>query len=222
MQYLLLYFGSLLAVYQPSPIPTFPDDQYVRYSWKSFMSLPAVQAPLDLAQPDYQVLDAAVFFVSNAYRAEHGLPPFVFEPALRDIAARHSMSMAKYEFVDHQNPWEQEFRNPQTRGQAVFIDIQGENIASALAYVWPPQGLYYAEKRENSWQYYSPAGEPITIHSYLSLAQALVERWYQSPPHRRNLLDPRFRKLGCAVRLHPYRSTGSEMPVTYATQNFSR
>jgi uncharacterized protein YkwD len=186
------------------------------------MNLQAVRRPVDLQRLDHQLLDAAVFFVSNAYRAQHSLPLFEFEPALRDMAARHSLAMARYGFVNHQNPWEASFRHLKDRCKAFQVEACGENLASALVYVWYSGGYYYPKKTGSRWVYFDGQGEPIPPHSYLSLAQTLVERWYQSPGHRQNLLDPSFRTLGCAVRLPPHRSQTVDMPLAYATQNFGQ
>jgi uncharacterized protein YkwD len=221
MRYLLLFVACLLSAFRSAPTPTFPDYSYFHYDWQAFMSLPAVQAPIDLEQPDYHLLDAAIFFVSNAYRAQHELPLLAFEPALRDMAARHSMAMAKYDFVAHENPWEAPLRTLDQRCEAFRVAATGENVASALVCVWEPGAYYYAQRQADGWQYYTLAGDLITFHSYLSLAQTIVERWYQSPSHRQNLLNPGFQQLGCAVRLHPRQIKAGDMPLAYATQNFS-
>ena len=42
------------------------------------------------------------------------------------------------------------------------------------------------------------AGAPP--YTYDSLADFLVAEWMASPPHRENLLDPGFTRLGCAAR----------------------
>jgi len=46
----------------------------------------------------------------------------------------------------------------------------------------------------------------------------IVQRWLASPAHRVNLLHPRFRRVGLAVPVGPFRG---ETGATVVTANFS-
>ena len=88
-------------------IESFPDSMYHHHNWKTFVKLKALQDTLDFRQIDYQLLNAAVFYLTNKKRINHGRIPLSFSPKLRDMARFHSSQMAKFDFVDHVNT-----RNP--------------------------------------------------------------------------------------------------------------
>jgi len=56
----------------------------------------------------------------------------------------------------------------------------------------------------------------------LSLAtpRAIVAAWMRSPPHRANILDPRYRETGIGVCAHPPTSLAHGQPGAVYTQDF--
>ncbi len=65
---------------------------------------------------------------------------------------------------------------------------------------------------------YGDTKTPVPIHTYASLAKQVVDRWYKSPGHKKNLLNPKFRRLGSGVGIDP---NGPACGDFYLTQNFA-
>lgn len=199
----------------------FGDRDYQSFTWRSFARLPVVHDTLDLRAPDYSLLQAAVFFVTNRYREKYRLPALRFSPALRNLAAFHSRSMARYKFVDHVNRYQSAYRTLEKRSQRFQARAHAENVASEFLYAYRSGSLYYVVQTHGGNQYYTNRNQRIPPHTYLSFAEALVRDWMGSPGHRSNILHPELKSLGCGVRIGVGEARSQSIPLAYATQNFS-
>jgi len=108
------------------------------------------------------------------------------------VAQAHSRDMALQQFFAHENPYGMQFSdrlNAVERPQySVGSDIAGENIY---------------------------AGRAVPVENS---AQAAVDGWMNSPPHRANILNPNVTHLGVGVYYH----TGDpEQLYVYFTQVFA-
>lgn len=114
-------------------------------------------------------LAAEMVLEINRVRHEHGLRPLRVTAGLRRAGDAHARSMAAGGFFSHVTP----------RG-ATF----GRRIR-----------LYYPGATTSSWS----AGENLLWASPDIAAGPAVQRWLESPPHRANVLQPRWTEIGAAA-----------------------
>jgi uncharacterized protein YkwD len=127
----------------------------------------------------------------NRVRRAHGLGPLAPSPRLAAAADSHSRSMAAKGYFTHRS-------------------ADGSVFWTRIQHFYPSGGYGYWAVGENLvWQ----ARE-------LSAKQAL-RRWMRSPPHRGNLLNPRWREIGLAA-VHSPSAPGAyrDMAVTIVTADF--
>ena len=150
------------------------DKYYDELQTENFRDFKAFNRPIDLKKPDYQLINAAVYFVSNEARLEHGVNPLGYQENLEIMAWNHSVSMAKDDFFDHINP---KSKKRQKIGQRT--DLAGIKNPQVSENITAIGGVVYA--------------------TYLDLADAIVDNWINSPPHRKALYSVDALELGCGV-----------------------
>ncbi len=128
-------------------------------------------------------LEQEILRLVNVERQRAGLTPLKHAPALVQPARRHSREMLELKYFSHTSP---------VREHAEFTDR-----------------LRLAGVKD-----YGVAGENLAMRSRTpDLAAMLVQMWMDSPGHRANILEPRFRYLGVGVH--------GDDRVVYATQLFT-
>jgi uncharacterized protein YkwD len=137
-------------------------------------------SPASAAQcPDTQVrvlglsqsaMESSIACLINEERAANGAPAVEPNPALRQAALSHSDEMVRLGYFEHTSP-------------------AGVTFAQRIQDTGYTQGARYWELGENLVWGTGP----------LSTPQSLVTSWMNSPPHRENLLHPRFREIGIAA-----------------------
>ncbi|NND72768.1 MAG: CAP domain-containing protein [Rhodothermales bacterium] len=145
----------------------------------------------------------------NKVRRQHKLPELKHNESLDPIARDHSKDMGDQDFFDHTNL---DGETPTMRGhRAGFVcRLQYDNvIATGLA-----ENLFYTYKYRSVSRAYFPDHVRLTFDwkDEESIAREVVEGWYNSPPHRKNLLHERSRSHGIGVVIT------SERKI-FATQN---
>lgn len=150
------------------------DVYYTELSDENFRDLKAFNKSVNLKNPDYKILNAAIFFVSNEARLEQGLKPVQYHANLEVMAWNHSMRMGKDDFFDHIHPKNKKRRKPENR--AALAGIKNPYISENITAIG---GLKFG--------------------SYLELADALVDSWIDSPPHRATLYSKDALELGCGA-----------------------
>jgi uncharacterized protein YkwD len=83
----------------------FPDSMYRWYDWSQFEHLEAAHQLIDWSNPDFHLLNAAVFYHTNRFRLQMKKPPLVFSDALRNAALYHAIQMSERGFFGHINPF---------------------------------------------------------------------------------------------------------------------
>lgn len=181
---------------------------------------------------DVAIVELEIFRYSNELRRRAGVPPLRLDPHLRRVAMRHSSYMASAGLLTHFGPRGQratervvaacgangECRQRFTAKPAVpasdanesRVACCGENVIESLPHNGSGAPFYYDSDdvgRFRVWQI------DLRWFDALGLARNLVDRFYESPGHRRNLLHPRYRHFGMAVRWSGRRY--------YATQLFA-
>ena len=136
-------------------------------------------------------LDAALLAQVNAFRAAHGLAPLRVSPFLAAAARAHSTQMARLGYFSHNS-------------------ANGSPFSSRISTYYPARGY-------RSWT----VGENLLWSSPGVGAARALKLWLSSPPHRANLLSPRWREIGLAA-VHANRAPGvyGNSPTTIVTADF--
>lgn len=174
----------------------FKQKVYQEHDYKSFAALKEANETVNPDNYDSHLLNAAVFFATNKLRDEKKLKQFKFSSNLRDAATVHTYLMVDKKFFDHFNSRNLKLRSPEDRIKLFGTEASaaGENID------------------------YTHIAMPSQT-SYLQLGELLVNDWFHSPPHKKNMMSKSFSSLGCAA----YFETKNKEGVRYvkATQDFS-
>jgi uncharacterized protein YkwD len=136
-------------------------------------------------------LDSALVAQVNAFRLAHRLAPLRVSPFLTAAARVHSTQMARLGYFSHNS-------------------ANGSPFSSRISTYYPARGY-------RSWT----VGENLLWASPDVGAARALKLWLGSPPHRANLLDPRWREVGL-VAVHANRAPGvyGNSPTTIVTADF--
>jgi uncharacterized protein YkwD len=192
---------------------------FTNYTAASFARNAEARRPIDPANINQKLLEAAVFHETNRRRAEERLPALRYDAKAHDMGRLQARAMAKDQVVEHENP-DPKLRTMQDRAKAVGLRprVLAENVASAFGRQYKSGKNFYVREENGRTVYsYEPEGPPIPMHTYLSFAEELVESWMQSPGHRKNILHKEPEYLGCACELAPKKSG---METFYCAQVF--
>jgi len=200
---------------------TWTPDSYTNFNETSFYRIESLYSAIDFNQVNFPLLQAAIFFVTNEERKKAKLSPFEFRSEIENVASGHAQDMVKYGFYSHTS----KIRIKRTvldrfHLEGLNPEFYGENICSTY-------GLQYQTGRKVNPPY--PSGEftyaftskkeVILPHTYLTFAKSVVKLWMESPGHRQNILNPKFKTLGCGARVYRER-TFYNMPYFMVVQNF--
>ncbi|MFZ2406025.1 MAG: CAP domain-containing protein [Methylobacter sp.] len=144
----------------------------------------------------------------NRVRQNHGLPQLDRDELLAAVARKHSSDMASYHFFSHMNlhgesPVERAknlgWNKKKPQGSNTWAIGPGENIFMNHLYdkVITTKQNGVAVKKEYLWK--TPE----------EIAQSTVQGWMDSPPHRKNILSPKYDQQGIGVAI-----SGHEIYVT--------
>ena len=199
-------------------------DYYTGFCLKSFLDLSELKQKVDASFSNYDLLNAAVFWLTNSEREKHGLIPFMFHYKLRQMATLHSHQMRAHRFFNHENPYEPRYKTLNDRLDYVkdssfngFMAF-GENIALCPTLNGPKT---FIVRYENGVpHFYDNNGEEMHLFTCLEYALSVVKGWMNSPGHRANILNPSFEYLGCGCA--GFEKEGNNYSILYfnLTQNF--
>jgi uncharacterized protein YkwD len=137
---------------------------------------PVVQKPEEVVPPPgvrhLPKVEDLVFELTNRARQAKGLPPFIKDAELTQVARAFSDDMLVRRFFDHTTPDGVSFDERIADRYRHRVRLMGENIWYATGY------------------------NPGRIRQ---VAKEIVDDWMTSPGHRENILDPRFTHLGVGV-----------------------
>lgn len=197
--------------------------QYYQLSAEAFSKLPQIQMPINPVAPDYELLDAAIFHQTNLMRKKYGLPAFKLGEGLYRAARNHSEAMINKDFYDHQNPYNKSLRNLDDRVEQFdrrYFEL-AENIAE-IDLIDTPNDFCPERMSNGEYRYMDcRTHRPYKMMSYWTFAEEALRLWMDSKPHRRNILHPEMRLIGCAVQIckRPYAT--EEGPFARLTQDFA-
>lgn len=154
----------------------FEDERYKDMTWEKFYRLDEANDLVDPNNYDFDLMNAAVLFAVNKYRAARSIKPLKFDGRLRDAASIHSYQMVRRNFFDHINRYDKAIAMPNNRTE--MCRYVGERIAENLA------------------RSYVDVEKPMT---YTQIADMVVKELSTSYDHNKHMLDPALDKIGCAV-----------------------
>ncbi len=190
------------------------------YDWKSFYTLPGVNEIIDLHNPDYELLDAALYHATNEVREKYQKPLLKYSEVLHRAAALHSNSMIEEDFYDHYNSKDKKLYYPVNRIKASGGNFSAfaENIAE---YQIIKTGSYYCPTplKNGSYTYLNcKNNQTYPTYTYLEYARRAVDGWLNSPSHRINLLSVDVQYVGCAARISKDPFKHKQAPFARLTQ----
>jgi uncharacterized protein YkwD len=153
----------------------------------------AVAAPSRSQGPVVAVtsLESGVLAEMNSIRRSHGLAPLRLSTPLAAAARQHNESMANDGYFTHES----------ADGSEFWKRVQG----------------FYRQGKTRYWS----VGENMLWSSPDIDARGALDMWMNSPPHRQNLLEPRWRDVGIsAVHVIGAPGTYDGLDVTIVTADF--
>jgi uncharacterized protein YkwD len=153
--------------------------------------VPAAAAAPRKPQVALSPLESSVLVDINVFRRAHRLAPLKINSRLSAAAREHTLQMAHDGYFAHES----------ADGSAFWKRIQ----------------QFYAS---GPWGYWS-VGENLLWSSPDVSASKALQMWLNSPEHRANLMNPRWREIGVAA-LHEAAAPGvfKGMDVTIVTTDF--
>jgi uncharacterized protein YkwD len=197
---------------------------YFEVNRKVFLQKKELNQPIDAKNPNYELLNAAIFHATNQAREQEGLKAFLHSEVLYKVAKQHSEAMISENFYSHINSKNSNLRTMPLRIQSQtneFMEM-AENIAQYdVLSVYEQYCIQKRKSYSGEFEYLDcKTKSPIPMFTYWDYAQVVVKGWMNSTGHRENILNPRLKYIGCAAYLSekPYQS--QRCPFARLTQNF--
>ncbi|WP_340124064.1 CAP domain-containing protein [Methylobacter svalbardensis] len=162
------------------------------------------------AQPEITAaeLERLIHQQINRVRQNYGLSQLNRDELLAAIARKHSSDMASYHFFSHTNLQGEDsveraknlgWNKKKQQGSNTWVIGPGENIFMNQLYgkVVTTTQNGVTVKKEYLWK------------TQEEIVQSTVQGWMDSPPHRKNILSPKYDQQGIGVAI-----SGSEIYVT--------
>lgn len=216
-QFVNILFFFLIS--SPACSQNWISSYYYTTTLQNFRTNKLFTETIDFNQIDYPRLNAAIFYVTNEERVKNNLPAVTFHKLLEDAASDHSKRMVRLNYFNHIDPYNDLLKTPSDRLRLAGVanPYSAENIAAPFAIKYEEGLIIYPLDPKNTHFSYSPNGAAIPNHTYLSLAEYVVQLWMNSKGHRANILNPNAKQLGCGTFF--YREKNN-IPKFMATQNF--
>lgn len=212
---LLIYLGS---AFQPKPL------DYHELTTKEFVRLVALQQPVNVYEPDYKLLDATIFHLTNQERMNRGLKPLSYAVGLHLSAQNFAKDMIQMDFYGHNHPYSPALAtlNERVGFHTWEFPRKSENIGQYQV-IDTPEQYCCRRKRDGSFEYMDCDSKHLFYpYTYEKFAQYAVDEWLNSPPHRRAMLDSTFTHMGCAARLSKKPYQACKAPYGRFVQNFGQ
>ena len=151
---------------------------------------------------DPGIIARHIHTMTNKQRTSRKLSALSRIGAIDSIAHRHSLDMSNRNYFEHVSP---EGVTAWDRREHAGYDCSGfaENIFLQPAYI----SYSYTDKDDPSSYTYSWIKDEKTV------ADKIVTGWMNSPGHRKNILNPKYDRIGVGVVINADEKV-------YATQNF--
>ena len=163
---ILLLFIPLLSFSQGN----WKEEDYFKWNHTNFRQNQLFNQPFSVSKPDYLILDAVLYYLTNEERAKFGLPTLPYHRLLEIAAYNHSMKMATTNFFSHRNPIENSRSTTEKRGK--LAGISNPKFAENIAYNYP-----------------------MDNDTYLQVGELLITQWMNSKGHRSNILSDKAKQM---------------------------
>ncbi|MCW7480374.1 CAP domain-containing protein [Leptospira kanakyensis] len=179
-------------------------EQYDVFTEDTFPSYAPANTNIDFAKVDYPLLNAAIFYVSSKERKNLGLRPFKYSEKCEQAAFGHAQDMVTYDFYSHTSTVNgKETLRDRLDLVGITDTYSAENIINSFGIQYQGgRAVFTPAQNGGAFFSYTKAGAPIPNHTYLSLAKAVVETWFNSPGHRKNILNPEFSYMGAGTSFY--------------------
>jgi uncharacterized protein YkwD len=117
-----------------------------------------------------QAFETTILCMLNRERTSRGLVPLRIDPKLDALSLGHSVSMRQLGYFEHDDP----------NGSTLTDRILGSGYARGARRWLAGENIAWGERE-------------------LGTPQSLMTAWMNSPPHRADILEPRFREIGVGV-----------------------
>ncbi|TGN04992.1 CAP domain-containing protein [Leptospira bandrabouensis] len=176
-------------------------EQYDAFTEDTFPSYAPANANIDFSKVDYPLLNAAIFYVTSKERKSLGLRPFKYSEKCEQAAFGHAQDMVTYDFFSHTSTVNgKETLRDRLDLVGISDTYSAENIISSFGIQYQGgRAVFTPIQNGGPFFSYTKAGTPIPNHTYLSLAKSVVETWFNSPSHRKNILNPEFTYMGAGT-----------------------
>jgi uncharacterized protein YkwD len=161
-------------------------EDYFNWDHTSFRRNQLFHQEFSRANPDYLLLDAAIFYLTNEQRSSLGVPILPYHELLEVAAFNHSMKMATTNFFSHWNPIDASRKSTEDRGH--LAGVANPKFAENIAYNYIDDG-----------------------DTYLQVAAKLVDQWMTSPGHRSNILSQNGKQMGIGTYYLSERIYGTQV-----------
>ena len=180
------------------------NNSYTELNSDIFLADPLLNTTVDPTNFDFELINAALFHLSNIERINKGKKPLFYFNDLELAAKIHSTEMVKHHFFDHINSKNKKYKTPADR---IFLfnskyRTVGENIVSNNLIKYTGVNLEYTiSQRDGATQYLNADGEELEYTNYIDLALKLTKQWMDSAPHKKNILNSNYKLVGyyCAL-----------------------
>lgn len=162
---------------------------YERYSYRNYTNYESFNHEVEVTTFDARLLNAAIFYETNRQRQVFGITEFKYHQNLEVCAQSHSEDMANWDFFSHESPVSGKRTMTDRMGQVGFVNL------------WMAENISYHD---------------VSNRTYSDLAKSIVDSWMNSPGHRANILNERYRYLGAGTAKCYY----NDYFYVKSTQNF--
>lgn len=215
-----LIIALIIILPQVMSSQTWSVNDYKKHNFKSFSRSEMANRRINPESIDYALLNAAVFYATNVQRVSHARQPFTFDEALEKAASGYSFDMREYDFFSHSSRVKgKETMKKRLALVGISETVIGENIAKTFLIALGSGEPYYTSGPLNDVYHYAKDDKVIPYMTYWDFGRDVVGVWMRSPGHKANILERRYKRMGCGVAMRKGKT--GEVPMAYSTQNFS-
>lgn len=181
-------------------------------------NIPSIDSVINLENPNHAVLQDAILQSINRFRAKNNVKSLTWSDSLYKASKFHLDNMNKRKFFEHNDPKDRNYPDLEKRILKFSnkFHCASENLIQYYPFNFKGKTIEYSTKKvKNRYQYLSPiTKKKLEVLTYRQLADRIVENWSKSPPHRLNMLNDKFSKVGIAVYFPQYYFNTNILPLT--------
>lgn len=177
-----------------------------------------IDSVIDLEKPNIKILQDAILQSINKFRIKNNRKILVWSDSLYRPAKFHLDNMNNSKFFDHNDPKDKNYPDLEKRilKYSNKFRCASENLIQYYPFKFNGKTIEYTTvKVKNRYQYLNPVtSKKLEVLTYKQFADKIVENWSKSPPHRQNMMNTKFIKIGVAIFFPKYYLEPNILPVT--------